>query len=114
MEQYFAMTGMNADMLREQMRPDAERQLKISLVLEEIVKAEGFEATDEEVDARIAEMGAMYGIGLDTLKESMTDADIKRMKKEIAVEKAADFVGENVKERAKPKKKSEKEEKKED
>ena len=114
MEQYFQMTGMTPDMLREQMRPDAERQIKVSLCLEEIAKAEGIECTDEDVDARIAEMGAMYGIGAESLKEGMTEDDITRIKKELAVEKAANFVGENVKERAKPKKKSDKEEGKEE
>lgn len=110
MQQYFQMTGMNADQLMEQMRPDAEQQIRTSLVLEEIAKAENIEVTDEDIDARLSEMGAMYMIQADDLKKNMTEQDMKNIKKEIAVEKAAEFVGNNVKERANAKKKAKEEE----
>lgn len=115
MEQYFSMTGMNINMLMEQMRPDAEKQIRTSLVLEEIVKKEGITASDEDVDKRIEEMGAMYGISLEDLKKSMTENDTKNLKKEIEVQKAAELVGEKAKEKAKSsKKKEDKEEGKEE
>lgn len=115
MEQYFSMTGMNINMLMEQMRPDAEKQIRTSLVLEEIVKKEGITASDEDIDKRIEEMGAMYGISPEDLKKSMTENDTKNLKKEIEVQKAAELVGEKAKEKAKSsKKKEDKEEGKEE
>lgn len=105
-QQYFQMTGMSADMLREQMRPTAEDQLRSSLVLEEVAKAEGIEATDDDIKSKLEEMGAMYKLDPEEMFGHLTEDDKKRMKKEIQVEKAADFIGDNVKERAKPKKKS--------
>lgn len=110
MEQYFQMTGTNPDMLREQMRPDAEKQIKASLVLEEIAKAENFEATDKDIEDRIAEMAAMYGLKSEDIADQITDSEKERIRKEIKVEKAADFVVENCKERAKTSKKKKEDE----
>ncbi len=110
MQQYFQMTGMNREQLMEQMRPDAEKQIKTSLVLEEIAKAEKIEISEADVDEHIEKMGKMYGIGIEDLKKNMTDRDLDSIKKELMSSRAADFVGESAKEAPKPKKKDKEEE----
>lgn len=47
---YFQYTGQTLDSLREQMRPQAERQVKTRLALEAIAAKEGIEATESEID----------------------------------------------------------------
>lgn len=106
-QQYLQFTGSTMDQFREQVRPDAEERIKSSLVLEAIAKAENLEATDEDVEKKIAEMAETYGMKVEDLKENIPDSERSSMKDQIAIEKAVDFIMDNVKERAKPKKKAE-------
>lgn len=108
-EQYMQFTGMTLEQLKAQMRPDAEDRIKGSLVLEAIAKAEGFEGTDEDVEKKIEEMAEQYGMKADDIKKNIPDSEKENMKKDVALEKAINFVTENMKLRAKPKKKAEKE-----
>ena len=114
MEQYMQFTGMTMDKFKEQVRPDAVKRIQSSLVLEQIAKDENLEVTDADVDAEIEKMAAAYGMEVDKVKEYIQDAERESMKKDIAIQKAADFIMENVKERAKrPTKKAAADEEKE-
>lgn len=95
-EQYMQMTAMTMDRLKEQVRPDAESRIKSSLVLEQIVKEENIEASEEEVDAEIVKMAEMYGIEVDKAKETMTEEERDSIKKDLAVQKAVDLIIENT------------------
>ncbi|MBQ1597163.1 MAG: trigger factor [Lachnospiraceae bacterium] len=111
-QQYLQFTGMTIEQFREQSRPDALQRVKTSLVLEAIVKEQNLEATDADVDARIEEMSKQYNMPAEDLKKNIQDDELEGFKKQIAIEKAIDFVMDNVKERAK--RKSKKDEEKED
>ena len=54
-------------------------------------------------------MAKAYGMEADKLKEYVGDAEKESMKRDIAIEKAVQFIMDNVKERAKAKTKKEKE-----
>ena len=101
MEQYMQFTGQTIDSFKEQVRPDALTRIQSSLVLEQIAKDENIEVTDADVEAEIEKMAAAYGMEVDKVKEYIQDAERESMKKDIAIQKAADFIMENVKERAK-------------
>jgi trigger factor len=103
---------MTIEQFREQTRPDALQRVKTSLVLEEIVKEQNLEATDADVDSRIEEMAKRYNMPAEDLKKNVQDDELEGFKKQIAIEKAIEFVMDNVKERAK--RKSKKDEEKED
>lgn len=109
MEQYMQFSGMTIDKLKEQVRPEAEMRIKSSLVLEQIVKEENIEVSDDEVNAEVERMAAQYGMEADKLKEYLGEAEKESMKRDLAVTKAVDLIMENVKERAKAKTKKEKE-----
>ena len=47
-EQYFQYTGMTADKIMEEMKPEAVKRIKNSLVLEAVAKAENIEVSEEE------------------------------------------------------------------
>ncbi len=107
MEQYLQFSGMTVDKLMEQVRPEAETRIKTSLVLEEIVKAEKIEVSDEDINAEIEKMAAMYGMEADKLKEYMGENEKNSMKRDLGITKAVEFVMSNVKEKAKAKAKKE-------
>ena len=109
MEQYLQFSGMTVDKLMEQVRPEAETRIKSSLVLEQIVKEENIEVSEDELNAEVEKMASMYGMEADKLKELIGDAEKESIKRDLAVVKAVDLIMENVKERAKAKTKKEKE-----
>ncbi len=91
-EQYFQFTGLNADKLFEQMRPNALKRIQSRLVLEAIAAAENFEITEEEVEKEFEKMASMYQMEVEKVKEFMGDREIAEIKKDLAVQKAVDFV----------------------
>ena len=99
MEQYMQFSGLTLDKLKEQVRPEAERNIKTSLVLEKVVKEENIEITEEEIDAEINRMAAQYGMEADKLKEYMGEAEKTSMKRDLAVMKAVDLIMANVEEK---------------
>ena len=112
LDDYLSFSNMSEEQLRTQMRPEAEDRLKGSLVLEEIADAEGIEVSEEDVEEKLSEMAAMYGMPVDSFKKDMPEKERDRLKKEISMEKAIDVILDNVKETKKraTKKKAEEEE----
>ena len=70
-EQYFQFTGMTAEKMMEEMRPQAEKSIKTRLVLEAIVKAENIEVSDERVEEELTKMAEAYQMEVEKLKEFM-------------------------------------------
>ena len=108
-DQYMQFSGMTMDKMKEQVRPEALTRIQSSLVLEQIAKEENFEITEDDVNAEIEKMAKAYGMEADKLKEYVGDDAVPPMKRDIAIEKAVQFIMDNVKERAKAKTKKEKE-----
>lgn len=105
-DQYLQWSGLTAEQLREQVKPDAEKRIRNSLVLEAIAAEKNFEATDADIDAEIEKIAKQYNLKAEDLKKNISDDDKKNIADDIKVQKAVDFIMENVKERAKPKKKA--------
>ncbi len=111
MQQYMQFTGQTTDMMRDQLREEAENRIKSSLVLEQIVKDEGIEISEEEVDAKIREMAENYKMEFDELKKMYDEAQTETLKREIGIEKAIDVILDNAKETAAKKTSKKKEDK---
>ncbi|MCC8027348.1 MAG: trigger factor [Clostridium sp.] len=92
MDMYMKYTGMTMEAMREQMKPQALKRIQTRLVLEEIVKAENIQTSDERVEEELAKMAASYQMEVDKLKEYMTENDKNQMKEDIAVQEAVDFL----------------------
>ena len=108
MDQYFQFTGMTAEKLFEQMRPDALKRIQNSLVLEAVAKAENIEISDERVEEELQKMADAYKMELDKVKSLMDDAAIDQMKDDLAIQAAVDLVRDAAKEvEAKEEEKSE-------
>ena len=90
---YFKYTGQTLDDLRAQMRPQAEKQVKMRLALETIAKIENLTATDAEIDEEYTRIAESYGMEADKVKELIAKEDINA---DLSVKKAFDLVKENA------------------
>lgn len=92
MDQYFKFTGMNAETLKEQLKPQALKNIQSRLVLEAVIAAENIEVSDEEFDKEIEKMASMYQMEVDKVKELLGDAEKENIKNDLAAQKAVEFV----------------------
>ena len=98
MEQYFQFTGMTAEKMQEEMKPQALKRIQTRLVLEKIAETENIEASEDEVNEEIGKMAEMYKMEADKLKELLGDRELEQMKKDMAVQKAVTLVADEAKE----------------
>ena len=86
---------MTVEKLKEQFRPNAERQVKLRLALEEIAKLENIEVTEEETEAEYADIAKTYNMEAEEVKARILaedlNADLKVKKAMELVEKAAKY-----------------------
>ena len=98
MEQYFQFTGMTAEKMQEEMKPQALKRIQTRLVLEKIAETENIEVSEDEVNEEISKMAEMYKMEADKLKELLGDRELDQMKKDMAVQKAVTLVADEAKE----------------
>ena len=88
-EQYMKMTGMEEEKLLADAKAPAVGQVRMDLAIAAIVKAEGIEATDEDVEAEYAKMAGQYGMSAEDVKKYL---DIAVIKEQIVRSKAVELV----------------------
>ena len=98
LEQYMKYTGLDADTLMEQLKPQAESRIKGRLVLEAVAKAENITASEEDFEAEVKTMAEAYGIEADKAKELLGENGKKSVLEDICIKKAQEFLAENAKE----------------
>jgi trigger factor len=91
---YFKYTGLTIEALREQMRPQAERQVKVRLALEKIASLENLTATEEETNEEFQKISDTYNVPVEQVKAMIAVADLNA---DIVVGKALKLVRENAK-----------------
>lgn len=96
LDMYMKYTGSTMESFREGFKEQAEKQVRISLIVEAVAKAEAIEATEAEVEEKIAEMGKMYNMEAEKIKELLGESELEGISKEIAFTKAIDFLVENA------------------
>ena len=98
MEQYFQFTGLTAEKMMEDMKPQALKRIQTRLVLEKVAEVENIQPSEEEVNEEISKMAEMYKMEADKLKELLGERELEQMKKDMAVQKAVTLLAENAKE----------------
>lgn len=88
-DMYLSMMNVSMDAFRENMRPSAERQLKIGLALEKIAELEKIEPSEEDMEEGYRKMAERYGVELDVAKDALNSDAIAR---EIKLMKASELV----------------------
>ena len=99
--QFMQMTGQMPQMRLENLPEDAQQSLmeqaefsvRQALILEAIAKAESLEATDEDVEAKIAEMAAEVGQHPSAIKGLLQkQGSLDGLKERMVTEKAMDLI----------------------
>jgi trigger factor len=96
LETYLQYTGSNKDAMKAQFRPQAETQVRTSLVIEAIMKAEGIEATDEELELELVDMSKKYNMELDKVKELLGDAEKENIKSNLSMQNTVTMLVNNA------------------
>ena len=101
MEQFLQMTGKTMDEFKAEFtasrREEALRNVKTSLVIEAIAKAEDVQVSEEEVNAEVQKMADAYKMTVDQVKEALRPTDLKDMEGQLKIRKTIDLLVENAK-----------------
>ena len=88
-DMYFQITGTTQEDLHKQYEGEAESRTKTNLVIEAVAKAEGFDATDEEIQKEIEQLAADYNMEVAQV-QSLLSADM--LKHDITIKKAVELI----------------------
>ena len=91
-KQYVEITGMTAEKLGEQMKPQAIKRIQTRLVLEAVVKAENIQADDAAVEEQFDKMAEDFKMDKEQIKGMFGEEQIAQLKEDLAVQKAIDFL----------------------
>ncbi|MFC4184772.1 trigger factor [Saccharococcus thermophilus] len=92
---YYQFSGQDEAALREQMKEDAEKRVRVALTLEAIAKAENIEVTEEEINEELEKMAKAYNLEVEKLKELL--GSLEGVKEDLKWRKTVDFLVENSK-----------------
>lgn len=98
LEQYLKMAKIEKSAMMEQVKPEAVQRIKSALIIEAVAKAEGVDATDEEVDAEVKKVADQYQLELDKFKELAGEKEVEAIKEQVKNQKAVKILAENAKE----------------
>lgn len=90
---YFQYTGMDLDKLRAQLRPQAEKQVRLRLALEKIAELEKLEATQEDIDGEIQRIADAYQMKVEDVRKAVP---MDSVAEDMKVKKAMDLVKEKA------------------
>lgn len=94
MNTYLQYMGMDAEAVKNSYKPEAEKRVKLRLALEKIAQQQGFtDVSDEDLEAEYSRLADTYKMDIDKVKAAIAADELK---KDIAVEKAMDFVKESA------------------
>ena len=88
---YLQYTGQTMDTLKKAYMEQAEKQVKLRLALEQIVKNEGIEASEEEINQEFTKLSEAYKMDVEQIKMYIRSEDLA---KDISVGKAVDMIKE--------------------
>ncbi len=93
-EMYFQLTGTSEEDLHKQYEADADKRVKTNLVIEAIAKAEGFEASEEEVEKEITDLATEYNMDAEQVRSLLSP---EMLQHDIAMKKAIEVITSSVK-----------------
>jgi trigger factor len=97
LETFLQVTNQNADQLLETLRADALRSVRIDLALRALVRAEGLEPTDEEIDEELATTAEAMKVTPEVLRTNLHDTGrVITFHSEVAKMKASKWLNEHV------------------
>lgn len=97
-EMYLKYQNSTPEKMLEDMKPQADKQIRTRLVLEEVVKDAGIEIGDDKIEEEIGKIASAYQMEADKLKEVMSDAEKEQIRKDLAVQEAVSLIADSAKE----------------
>ena len=95
MEQYYQFTGATEAVLKEQLIPQAVREIQNTVVLQAIVNKEQIQVSDAELDKQYGEMAKTYGIDKAQILSMITDEIRESIRADLKIQKAIEFIEEH-------------------
>ncbi|ENI8450290.1 trigger factor [Listeria monocytogenes] len=89
-ELYYQFTGQTEEAMHAQMEKDAEKRVKMNLVLEAIAEAENIEPTEEAIDEEISTLAEKYGMEKEAVRAAL--GDMSELKSDLKIRKAIDVL----------------------
>lgn len=100
LEQYLQMLGQSLDEFKETMRDDVEQEVLRSLAVEAVIKEEGFEVSDEEMEKEAKDAAAKYFADDEEKQEEMVktmlEGNTEMLRDDLIRRKAIDFLVDNA------------------
>ena len=94
LDQFFKFSGKEVAEFRNELREEAEKKVKVRMLITAIADKEDFVVTDEEVEEEMKAIADLYKIELEQVKTMLGNDD--SLKKDLKARKAIDFVFENA------------------
>lgn len=91
-EKYLELTGTGIEDLRNQFKPNAEKLVKVDLILEAISEKEGIDSTEEELNEELENIAKQYNQDVEKLKGNIKGDDLEYIKKGIIKRKTIEFL----------------------
>lgn len=88
-EMYFQITGTTQEDLHKQYEADADKRVKTNLVIEAVAAAEGFDATEEEIQKEINDLAAEYNMEVSQVSALLAP---EMLKHDITMKKAVEVI----------------------
>ena len=94
---YLEAVNYTEKRMEEEFGEEAERLIRNELVLEAVIRAEGLEVGDEELDREIERRADMIGIKAETLRSALQEREgLEELRRDMLMEKALKFLGEHA------------------
>ena len=88
-EMYFQITGTTQEDLHKLYEADADKRVKTNLVIEAVATAEGFDATEEEIQKEINDLAAEYNMEVSQVSALLSP---EMLKHDITMKKAVEVI----------------------
>lgn len=93
LDAYYRETGTDEKRMLADFAADAEKQLRARFVLLAVAREETLEATGADYDEQIRRLGERYPLSPERIRTLFEAGEGARLRQDIAVSKAADFIG---------------------
>ena len=97
MEDYLKYTGQTMDGLKAMYKPEAEKRVRVDLVIEAIRKAEKIEPGEEDIEKAVAEQAEQMGQEVETFKKNLTEEQKGYLKDNAAIRLVLDLLKKDAK-----------------
>jgi len=95
-QDYLKYLDKKPEELLEEFRPEAEKKVRVRLIVKAVGKAEGITASDEDVEEELKNMAEMYKMDVEKVRETLGAGGLELLKEDVVSRKAIDLLYDNA------------------